>query len=216
MPDRRFNWAWILVLAAAALAAVILAFLPSREVSPPPAESPRSVPAEVVQPATAPGNAFPLEPSSPVFGSPPLLGGSESSADVWEDRLDNIISADADNQTTVRQLLDGLQRLPVEAQEEYIAHALNLCEDEDYARVETIYLAAGTPPEVSEEIFNDVLNRPDEVKLPLLVKTLRQPAHPMAGEAREILEMYLDLDEGQAPLAGWEAAVQQYLVEEQE
>jgi hypothetical protein len=203
----------MLLIAAAALGIGILVLLPTREVAPPspPAESL----ARVSTPVAPVADGFPPSPSTGTASGPVTLTTLPGTTD-WEDRLDNILSAEADNQTTVGQLLDGLQSLPVEAQEEYIAHALNLCEDEDYARVETIYLAAGTPTEVSEEIFNDVLNRPDEIKLPLLAKTLRNPAHPMASEAREILEMYLDLDEGAVPPSGWEPAVRQYLVEEQE
>jgi hypothetical protein len=131
----------------------------------------------------------------------------------WEDRLDTILSSEGENRRAVQQLLTGLSDLPLEAQEEYVGHALNLCEDEDYGQMEAIYLAANTPAEVSEGIFDDALNRSDEIKLPLLAKTLRNPAHPMAAEAREILEMYLDLEAGALPPAGWEVAVQQYLAE---
>jgi hypothetical protein len=212
MSGQRFHWAWMLVIAAAALAVGILFLLPTGEVVAPPPERPRPA---VSAPAEPISDGFrPAVPAGPVSGPVTLTTAPGSSE--WEDRLDNILSSEADNRTTVRQLLDGLGRLPVEAQEEYIIHALNLCDDEDYARVEAVYLAEGIPPEVSEEIFNDVLNRPDEIKLPLLARTLRNPAHPMAGEAREILEMYLDLDEGSAPPAGWEAAVRQYLAEAQE
>ncbi len=134
----------------------------------------------------------------------------------WEDRLDGILSADGNTDLVINQLLQGLPSLPIEAQEEYVAHALNLCDDEDYAKIEEVYLAGSTPPEVAEGIFDDVLNRPDEVKLPLLAKTLRNPAHPMAAEAREILEMYLDLEEGTVPPSGWDPAVQQYLADNPE
>lgn len=202
----------ILILAAAALALGTLFLLPTREVVAP--SSAEASPAAAPTPELS-SLVDRLVPAVPPTTGIVTLESSPSGAD-WEDRLDNILSAEAENQTVVNQLLNGLPRLPVEAQEEFIAHALNLCDDENYAGVETIYLARGTPPEVSEEIFNDVLNRPDEIKLPLLAKTLRSPAHPMAGEAREILEMYLDLEEGAAPPAGWDAAVQQYLAEEQE
>jgi hypothetical protein len=92
-----------------------------------------------------------------------------------------------------------------------LAHAVNLCEDSDFAQLEQVYLAANTPPPVVEMIFDDTLNRPDEVKLPMLAKTLRNPSHPMAEEAREILEMYLDLEPGAVPGTGWDTAVQEYL-----
>jgi hypothetical protein len=186
----------------------ILFLLPAREIAPPQTEPPGAPESLSVAASSTSGD---FSPSVPAAG-PVTLVASPAAAD-WEDRLDNILSADGDDRAAVRQLLEGLPGLPLEAQEEYVSHALNLCDDDDYGQIETVFLAVGTPAKVSEGIFDDVLNRPDEVKLPLLAKTLRNPTHPMAEEAREILEMYLDLDEGTLPPAGWEAAVRQYLAE---
>lgn len=130
---------------------------------------------------------------------------------AWEDRLDELLTTEADNATTVRGLVSSMRGLPPEAQEEFVAHAVNLCEDEQFGMLAEIYYNANTPPEVSETIFNDALNRPDEIKLPMLAKTLRNPAHPLAGEAKEILEMYLDLEPGATPPSGWEQAVNEYI-----
>ena len=130
---------------------------------------------------------------------------------TWEERLDELLTADTDNATTMRGLVSSMRGLPPEAQEEFVAHAVNLCEDEQFGMLAEIYYNANTPQEVSETIFNDALNRPDEIKLPLLAKTLRNPAHPLAGEAKEILEMYLDLEPGAVPPAGWEQAVNEYI-----
>jgi hypothetical protein len=208
MKGKWLGWAWFLILGAFALAMGLVLFLPDIE-----------EPVRPPDPAEVSADARHLEPLAPV--APVGLSRSRPSERVpeagdWEERLEDILALEATDRVVLDRLLGNLPRLPVEAQEEFISHALNLCEDEDYGKVEAVYFAAGTPPEVSEEIFNDLLNRPDEIKLPALAKTLRNPAHPMAGEAREILEMYLDLDEGAAPPAGWEAAVRQYLVEERE
>jgi hypothetical protein len=129
----------------------------------------------------------------------------------WESNLNDILTAPGDNATTARKLLEGIPGLPAEAQEQYIAHALNLCEDADFSRVEEIYLRQNTPPSVVEAIFNDALNRPDEVKLPLMAKTMALPNHPMAGEACGILELYLELEPGTTPPGSWEIAVREYL-----
>lgn len=213
MLGRRFRWVFILVVAAAALASATLFLLPSREAVPPSTEPVSTKHQPSVESSVDP---VVFEPSRLVSGTEGTAfdGSVPAGGAQWEDRLDNILSSEADDQTIVRQLLEGLTSLPAEAQEEFIVHALNLCEDENYAQVESIYLASGTPPVVAEEIFDDSLNRSDEVKLPLLAKTMRNPAHPMAQEAREILEMYLDLDEGAMPPAGWEAAVTDYLAQE--
>jgi len=132
----------------------------------------------------------------------------------WEDRLDQLLTNDADSATTVRGLVSSMRGLPAAAQEEYAAHAVNLCEDEQFLMFNEVYLNAAAPREVKEIIFNDALNRPDEIKLPFLVQTLEKPAHPMAGEAKEILEMYLDLEPGATPPGGWDQAVKKYLTEQ--
>jgi hypothetical protein len=135
---------------------------------------------------------------------------------AWEERLGEILASPGDTSTAARTLLVAIPGLPVEAQEQYIAHALNLCEDTDFSKAEEIYLRQNTPPSVAESIFNDALNRPDEVKLALMAKTMGIPNHPMAGEARGILELYLELEPDAPPLGSWDIAVRNYLKKQQE
>jgi hypothetical protein len=134
----------------------------------------------------------------------------------WEQQLDSILAAPGDTSSASRALLATISGLPTEAQEQFIAHALNLCEDADYFRVEEIYFRSNTPQSVSESIFNDALNRPDELKLLLMAKTMMYPNHPMAGEARGVLELYLDLEPGAEPLGSWDIAVREYLKKQHE
>ena len=153
----------------------------------------------------------PAPTSSTVAPSPLRAPTTTLPLTAWEQRLDSILTAPGDTSTAARSLLAAIPGLPVEAQEQYIAHALNLCEDTDFSRAEEIYLRPGTPPSVSEAIFNDALNRPDEVKLPLMAKTMANPSHPMAGESRGFLELYLDLEPGASPPGSWDIAVREYL-----
>lgn len=191
-----------LVLAACAVGAVVL-LLPDREARPvpPPPAAPR--------PSDAPEAPAGFLSSAESSGRPAAAASSD--AVFWEDELEAILFSGLDDATMVHRLLDGLARRPAEARPHFVAHALGLAGDADYARFEELYLAANTPPEVAQEIFQDAVNRPDEIKLPLLAKTMRQPGHPMAGETREILEIYLGLAPGGLPPAGWEEAVRQYL-----
>ncbi len=129
----------------------------------------------------------------------------------WEQQLDSILTSPGDTSSATRALLAAMPGLPAEAQEQFIAHALNLCEDSDFSRVEEVYFRYDTPKIVSESIFDDALNRPDEVKLLLMAKTMSYPNHPMVGEARGVLELYLDLEPGAAPLGSWDSAVREYL-----
>lgn len=207
-------WFWALVLAGmAALVVTFFAFLPQPQAPVPVAEQPAAP--DNRTPATSPAVSF-VDDAPPSARTTLLPDAPSGAADdtAWEDKLDNILGSDADEAAATRQLLVALPGLPPEAQEEYIAHALNLCADEQFGEVQAIYLNTSTPDAVTEAIFDDALNRPDELKLPLMARSLGNPAHPMREETIEILEMYLDLDPGQTPAEGWESAVQKYLREE--
>ena len=207
-----------IALAIAALAVVLVfLFLPGPPAPTAPTGEEAKVPAkETAQPAT-----YSSDLGSDIAVSAPktvtaTAGTSLPPGMAWEDRLDELLTNDEDNTTTARGLVSSMRGLPPEAQEEFIAHAVNLCEDEQFELLANVYFEAATPSEVKETIFNDVLNRPDEIKLPLLAKTLRNPTHPMAGESKEILEMYLDLEPGAVPPNGWEQAVKQYISDQAE
>jgi hypothetical protein len=157
--------------------------------------------------------------TEPTFSTPPPATAPTPQVvplAAWEERLGEILAAPGDTTSAARALLAAMPGLPAEAQEQYIAHALNLCEDSDFSRVEEIYQRSNTPPSVAEAIFNDALNRPDEVKLPLMAKTMGLPNHPMAGEARGILELYLELEPDAPPPGSWDIAVRDYLKKQQE
>jgi len=200
----------VLVLAAASVAVLLL--WPMPEPSKPDAAPPTA--ASKASPLTNAARASntaprPIAPTAPAEATPSPLT-------EWETQLDGILTAPGDTATAARALLAAMPGLPEEAQEQYIAHALNLCEDADFSRAEEIYLRPSTPPSVAEAIFNDALNRPDEVKLPLLAKTMGNPNHPMAGESRGILELYLELEPDAPPLGSWDIAVRDYLKKQQE
>ncbi len=207
-------WFWAVILAAAAaLVVTFVAFLPEpQRAAPAPAPEPST---QEQRPTSGPDISFTgtnAPPGRTTFlpdANEPTTAGA-----AWEDTLDNILGSDLDEATTTRQLVAALPGLPPEAQEEFIAHALNLCDDAQFAQMEVIYLSTKTPPAVAEVIFDDALNRSDEVKLPLMAKSLGNTGHPMREESQEILEMFLDLEPGQTPPGGWEAAVQKYLREE--
>jgi hypothetical protein len=195
-----------LALAAVAVLMVFL-LLPS---PPPPAiaTAPRQAGAAAAAAITSadPGSAITATSSGPLG-----LASAPAPIVAWEDRLDQLLTAETDPATTVRGLVSSMRQLPPEAQEQYAAHAVNLCGDEQFALLGEIYLNAQTPQVVTETIFSDLLNRPDEIKLPLLAKTLRNAAHPMAGEAEEILRTYIALEPGTIPPNGWDQAVDAYL-----
>ena len=195
-----------LAMAAVALVLVFL-LLPS---PPPPAKPPAPRQASAAA-AAAITSADPGSANTATSSGPLGLASAPAPVVAWEDRLDQLLTAETDMATTVRGLVSSMRQLPPEAQEQYAAHAVNLCGDGQFGLLGEIYLNVQTPQAVTETIFSDLLNRPDTIKLPLLAKTLRNAAHPMAGRAEEILRTYIALEPGTIPPNGWEQAVDAYL-----
>ena len=84
---------------------------------------------------------------------------------------------------------------PEEGQAEAAQHIANLLPNEDYAP-SAATLRFQEPTGVLDVLMGDVLNRPNALKLPLLLEVARNPDHPKAAEARQVLVLYLEEDYG--------------------
>ena len=133
----------------------------------------------------------------------------------WEDRVDDILAADSEDTNKVQQLFAMFPQLPPEGKEEVAEHLSNLVEDQDYAPLRNLLTDASQPEEVLDVLLSDLLNRPDSAKLPLFLELAKNPNHPKAEEAKEMLELYIDEDYGN-DWSKWQAAIQEYLKENPE
>lgn len=115
----------------------------------------------------------------------------------WEDRLDEVLDTDADEADKAKLLLAMFPRLPAEGKLEFAQHLSNLVDDEEYGPMGRMLADATLPEDVLDVLMDDLLNRPNEIKLPLLLEVARNPEHPEAEEARDLLELYLDEDYGE-------------------
>lgn len=133
----------------------------------------------------------------------------------WEDRVDDILAADSEDTNKVQQLFAMFPKLPPEGKEEVSEHLANLVEDQDYAPLGNLLRDASQPEEVLDVLLSDLLNRPDSTKLPLFLELAKNPNHPKASEAKEMLELYVDEDYGD-DWSKWQAAIKNYLQENPE
>jgi hypothetical protein len=156
----------------------------------------------VVTPTNPPPVGMPL---------PPTMGNLITN---WEDRLNDILGAtDQDEAAKAKQLLEMFPRLPEDGQVEVAQHLANLTEDKDFARLGAYLTAPATPEPVVEVLLADTLNRPNSVKLPILLGVAQACPDPKtAGEAREVLALFLDEDYG-TDWATWQTKLQQWLTE---
>lgn len=130
----------------------------------------------------------------------------------WEDHIDEILGSDAEDPVKARQMLQIFPRLPEDGQVEVAQHLSNLTPDEDYAGLAQYATNTALPESVLEVLLDDVLNRPNSVKLPLLLEIARNDQHAKATDARELLELFLEEDYGQ-DWAKWQAKMQEWLQE---
>jgi len=144
-------------------------------------------------------------------------GGSANSAvpnpnliTNWDDRVDEILTAEGPENEKAKKMLEMFPNLPEEGQVEVAQHLSNLVADEDYASLARLLTDPSVPESVLDILFGDVLNRPNSLKLPALLDVARDPENPKASEARDILELFLEEDYG-ADWNIWQVKMEQWL-----
>jgi len=160
-------------------------------------------------PQQSPPRSPDQQPSPP----PPLEAGGTNSLSLtndWSERLDEILGADTPEREKAKQLLEMFPGLPKDGQEEVAQHLTNLVEDQDYASLGRYLTNSTLAEDVLDVLFSDLFNRPNQLKLPLLIDVARDAKHPKAGEAKDLLELYLEEDYG-TDWAKWRAKAEQWL-----
>ncbi len=130
----------------------------------------------------------------------------------WEDRVDRILGDDSEVGEKARKMLELFPHFPEAGQVETAQHISNLLADEDYEKFGNYLTNSKTPESVQDVILADVLNRPNAIKLPLLLETARTPDNAKAAEAKEMLELYLEDDYG-TDWNRWQQEMEKWLKE---
>jgi hypothetical protein len=141
---------------------------------------------------------------------PPVPNLSANIITNWEDRLDQVLGSEGEDSAKAKELLDIFPRLPPAGQEEVAQHISNLTADKDYAPLGQYLTNYTLPGPVLDVLMQDLLNRPNSVKLPLLLDVAREPQHPGSSEAKDLLELYLEDNYGN-DWNKWQEKLQQWL-----
>ena len=128
----------------------------------------------------------------------------------WEDKLEDILGSEVEEPAKARQLLALFPHLPDAGQVEVAQHLSNLVADEDYAPLGKLLTDRKESEAVLDVLMVDVLNRPNALKLPLLLEVAREQDHAKAAEAKDLLELYLEQDYG-SDWNKWQATLEQWL-----
>lgn len=131
---------------------------------------------------------------------------------TWSDKLDTILLSDEDENKKADKILALMKEVPEEAQIELSQHLINMVQDENYAGTAQLLTNSLTASGVSSVLMNDLLNRNNSLKLPLLLEVARNDDHPLKGEAKEMLELFIQEEHG-TNWNEWQTSVETWLKE---
>jgi len=114
----------------------------------------------------------------------------------WEQRLDDILLGDDDENGKADKILALIPISPATAQQELAQHLVNMVQDDHYDGTAEMLTNATTPAEVSDVLMNDLLNRNNTLKLPLLLSIARNDDHPLKAQALDLLGLLTQEDNG--------------------
>lgn len=107
-----------------------------------------------------------------------------SQLEKWSDSEKNkATEADA------KEFIARFKSLPPAMQEENLNHALNLIPDANIILLSGLLFDKTIKPEFNELIFNDILNRDESIKLPIIRQVHKDRAHPCWSDAAWILDV---------------------------
>jgi hypothetical protein len=141
-------------------------------------------------PAASPATLHRIQADKPVPAPSP-----EESTD-WEKQLDDVLLSDTDANAKADRILALIPTAPTNAQVELAQHLVNMVQDDHYDGAASLLTNAATPSAVSTVLMNDLLNRNNTLKLPMLLSVARDSDHPLKDQAREMLELLIQEDNG--------------------
>ena len=155
-----------------------------------------------VEPVALPEPPKPTAPVTPM----PTAGAPLGTLPAWELKIDEALRSNSDHSTIAKVLLQAVPSMPPEGQHSAAQHIANLMSDTDYLEVLPYVQNPKIGQGFQEVIVAESLNRPKEVKLPVLLAAARTPNHPMKDTALSVLTVLLDQNHG-TDFTLWEAAV---------
>ena len=96
----------------------------------------------------------------------------------------------------IRAFVRAFNAVPVSRRKGALHRALNLIPDANVALLAGVLFDKSQPKEIVREVFNDVVNRPEEVKEPILKEIAKDKTHPCYSDAQWIFEVTGERPEG--------------------
>jgi hypothetical protein len=124
------------------------------------------------------------------------VGRVDNGTPDWEDKLDGILLGDDDQNAKADKILALINVAPAQNQQELAQHLVNMVQDDHYDGTAELLTNSATSPDVSEVLMNDLLNRNNSLKLPMLLALARNDNHPLKDQALDLLGLLTQEDNG--------------------
>ena len=113
-----------------------------------------------------------------------LVDAFDDLTDKWQEpSAKGVTMADIDN------FAKSFRKIPKARQDECIHRALNLIPDENVMLLAGVLMDKTMDKEIVEEVYNDVLNRDEDVKKPILQQIFKDKSHPCWADTAWILDV---------------------------
>ena len=150
--------------------------------------------------ATPPSEQEGEEESAPLTEEEKRERAEEALVEAFDALTDKWMESAPDGKSVtmedVRQFAEQFRKLPKSRQDECLHRALNLVPDENVMLLAGILMDKTLDKEILETVYNDVLNRDEGVKKPILQQIFKDKSHPCWADTAWILDVTGELPAG--------------------
>ena len=113
-----------------------------------------------------------------------LVDAFDALTDKWQEPAGDKVTMDE-----VKRFREQFAKVPKARQEECVQRALNLVPDENVMLLAGILFDKSQDREILELVYNDILNRDEDVKKPILREVFKDKEHPCWADTAWILDV---------------------------
>jgi len=122
--------------------------------------------------------------------------GDTEQTDIWDSQIDAILASQAPDAEIADKLLKLYPQMPTNAQADLFLEITPRVTDENYSKLSGILTNSTTTGEVLDTLLNDLVDRPDKIRLPVFLDVMRTTDNPKSPDAHDLLEAILGEDYG--------------------
>lgn len=125
------------------------------------------------------------------------LKNGTAPGDLWEKEVNEVLASQASDDEIADKLLKLYPQVPAEAQADLFVEITQHVSNQDYSKLANVLTNSTSPKEVLDVLLNDLIDRPDKLRMPLLMELMRDKQNPKSEEAHDFLEVIIGDDYGE-------------------